>query len=180
MACYLRKPTYGWYVILSNLGTLAQLFIAWYFSHMPRKKTEISDKAIQDLEVSLQEYEDEYLKPFVSDRPTGRVPSVDESESRKIDKTFNIAEREEVARFLSTPCPCGQNCQQFFSVSEVIDAREDFRLMSWNEQHSFIVGKLQTFMRSSEHSVSARRSSRRERQRFDYFTRNSHQMVTLD
>jgi len=147
---------------------------------MPREKTEISDKAIQDLEISLQEYEDEYLKPFVSDRHAGRVPSVDESESRKIDKTFNIAEREEVARFLSTPCPCGQNCQQFFSVSEVIDAREDFRLMSWNEQHSFIVGKLQTFMRSSEHSVSARRSSRRERQRFDYFTRNSHQMVTLD
>ena len=71
--------------------------------------------------------------------------------------------------FCSTPCPCGQNCQQFFSVSEVLDAREDFRLMSWSEQHSFIVGKLQTFMRSSEHSVSARTSSRRDRQRFDYF-----------
>jgi len=136
---------------------------------MPNKKTIITDKAIQDLEISIQEYEDEYLKPFVSERPAARVPSVTGRESRKIDATLNVAEREEVSRFLSTPCPCGQNCQQFFSVSEVLDAREDFRLMSWGEQHSFIVGKLQTFMRSSEHSVSARRSSLRERKRFDYF-----------
>lgn len=133
------------------------------------KKTLITDKAIQDLEFSIQEYEDEYLKPFFSEQPGDQVPDV-ERKSQNIDAAFNkVAEREDVLRFLSNPCPCGQNCQQFFSVSEVLDAREDFRLMSWSEQHSFIVGKLQTFMRSSEHSVSARTSSRRERQRFDYF-----------
>ncbi len=133
-------------------------------------KTNITtDKAIQDLEISIREYEDEYLKPFVSEPPTERGPSVNERESRKIDTTPDVAEREEVSRFLSTPCPCGQNCQQFFGVSEVLEAREDFRLMSRSEQHSFIVGKLQTFMRSSGHSVSARRSSLRERQKFDYF-----------
>ncbi|MFH0782966.1 MAG: hypothetical protein V2B20_13600, partial [Pseudomonadota bacterium] len=138
-----------------------------FFDMMPQK-TKITDQAIQDLEISLQEYEDEYLKPFFPDR-LERVPSATENESRKIDVTMRIAEREEVSRFLSTPCSCGQNCEQFFSVSEVLEARENFRLMSWNEQHSFIIGKLQTFMRSSEHSVSARKSSRRERQRFDYF-----------
>ncbi len=136
---------------------------------MHNKKIIITDKTVHDLEISIQEYEDEYLKPFVSERPVVRVPSFTGRESRKMDATLNVAEREEISHFLSTPCPCGQNCQQFFSVSEVIEAREDFRLMSWNEQHSFIVGKLQTFMRSSDHSVSARRSSLRERQRFDYF-----------
>lgn len=139
-----------------------------FFNMLPAK-TKITDKAIQDLEISLQEYEDEYLKPFFPDRPTERVHSATEDKSQKIDTKIYIAEKEEVSRFLSNPCPCGQNCQQFFSVGEVLEAREDFRLMSWNEQHSFIVGKLQTFMRSSEHSVSARKSSRRERQRFDYF-----------
>lgn len=136
---------------------------------MSIEKTITSDKAIQDLEISIREYEDEYLKPFVSEQPAVSGPSDNRRESRKIDTTPDIVEREEVSRFLSTPCPCGQNCQQFFSVSEVLEAREDFRLMSWNEQHSFIVGKLQTFMRSSGHSVSARRSSLRERQKFDYF-----------
>ena len=133
------------------------------------KKTIITEKAIQDLEFSIQEYEDEYLKPYVSEQPVYQVPPVAERKSQNLDAALKVAEGEDVSRFLSTPCPCGQNCQQFFSVSEVLDAREDFRLMSWSEQHSFIVGKLQTFMRSSEHSVSARTSSRRDRQRFDYF-----------
>ncbi len=134
------------------------------------KKAIITKKAIQDLEFSIQEYEDEYLKPFFSEQQADQASPDFDQKSKKIDATINkVAEREDVSRFLSIPCPCGQNCQQFFSVSEVLDAREDFRLMSWSEQHSFIVGKLQTFMRSSEHSVSARTSSRRERQRFDYF-----------
>lgn len=136
---------------------------------MISKKTNKTYEAIRAHEISLQEYEDEYLNPFLPDRPVGRPPSTVEREFRNIDATNKISEREEVSRFLSTPCPCGQNCQQFFSVSEVIEAREDFRLMSWSEQHSFIVGKLQTFMRSSEQSFSARRMNLRERQKFDYF-----------
>ena len=134
------------------------------------KKNIIPEKAIQDLKISIQEYEDEYLKPFFSEQPVDQLPPNVERKSENIDAAFNkVVEREDVSNFLATSCPCGQNCQQFFSVSEVLDAREDFRLMSWSEQHSFIVGKLQTFMRSSEHSVSARKSSRRERQKFDYF-----------
>ncbi len=135
---------------------------------MLKDKSRIPDEAIQALEISLQEYEDEYLKPFMSDQFV-KPPSSGRRESRNVDAANEISEREEVARFLSVPCPCGKNCQQFFSVSEVTEARENFRLMSWSEQHSFIVGKLQTFMRSSEHSVSARRSSLRERQKFDCF-----------
>ncbi len=136
--------------------------------HMQKNKSKISDDTIKAFEISLQEYEDEYLKPFISDRPVGRSPS-GRRESRNIDTAKEIAERDEVTRFLSNPCPCGKDCQQFFCVGEVLEAREDFRLMSWREQHSFIVGKLQTFMRSSENSVSARKSSMRERQKFDYF-----------
>ncbi len=136
---------------------------------MPNKKTKITDEALQAFEISLQEYEDEYLKPFLSEPPVGRAPSSAGRGFRNVGTTHEVAEREEVSRFLSAPCPCGQNCQQFFSVSEVLEACENFRVMSWSEQHSVIVGKLQTFMRSSEHSVSARRSSLRERQRFDDF-----------
>ena len=95
------------------------------------KKTIITEKAIQDLEFSIQEYEDEHLKPFVSEQPVYQVPPVAERKSQNLDAALKVAEGEDVSRFLSTPCPCGQNCQQFFSVSEVLDAREDFRLMSW-------------------------------------------------
>ena len=98
------------------------------------KKTIITEKAIQDLEFSIQEYEDEYLKPFVSEQPVYQVPPVGERKSQNLDAALKVAEGEDVSRFLSTPCPCGQNCQQFFSVREVLDAREDFRLMSWSEQ----------------------------------------------
>lgn len=131
--------------------------------------TLITDKTIHDFELSLQEYDDEYLKPFVSEQVSTPDYSIIDKKSRKIDIGIDITEREKVSQFLSNPCPCGQNCQQLFTVGEVLEARDNFRLMSWAEQHSFIVGKLQTFMRASEHSVSARKSNRRERQKFDYF-----------
>ncbi len=136
---------------------------------MHDKTTEAAERAVQDLEVSLQEYEDEYLNPFISDRPIGRPASAGEKASSRRDATMEAAERELISRLLSTSCPCGHDCQQLFSVSEVLESRENFRLMSWSEQHTFIVGKLQTFMRGSDQSVSARKGSLRERQRFDYF-----------
>ncbi len=98
---------------------------------MSIKKNIITDKAIQDLEISIREYEDEYLKPFAAEHPTDSGPSgnVNKRESRKTDSAPDIAEKEEVSRFLSTPCPCGRNCQQYFGIREVLEAREDFRLM---------------------------------------------------
>ncbi|ETR66776.1 MAG: chaperonin [Candidatus Magnetoglobus multicellularis str. Araruama] len=69
---------------------------------------------------------------------------------------------------MSKPCGCGNDCQKKFTVSEIIDAREDFRQMSWAEQHSFIIGKLQSFIHSTAHSKSARTTQSRKRQRFDY------------
>ena len=69
------------------------------------KKTIITEKAIQDLEFSIQEYEDEYLKPFVSEQPVYQVPPVAERKSQNLDAALKVAEGEDVSRFLSTPCP---------------------------------------------------------------------------
>ena len=79
-----------------------------------------------------------------------------------------LAERKKIAKALGKPCGCGGDCQSKFTVSEILDAREDFRGMSWPERHSFIIGKLQSFMRDSPDSKSARAYRARRRQRFDY------------
>jgi len=130
---------------------------------------DITDKSLQELEASFQELEEEYLKPFFLEKSSHRSPPpaqiIDE---RKILQNA-VEERKTVTKCLSTACPCGANCERLFSASEVIEARENFRLMSWSEQHSFIIGKLQTFMRVAEQAVSARSSKLRERQKFDYF-----------
>lgn len=136
---------------------------------MHEKTTEAAERAVHELEVSIQEYEGEYQKPFVSECSVGRPCSVAKKAGSQRDAVMEAAERDLISRFLSASCPCGQDCQQLFSVSEILESRENFRLMLWREQHTFIVGKLQTFMRGSGKSISARRSNLRERQKFDYF-----------
>lgn len=136
---------------------------------MKREKINIIDERIQYLEISFQELEQEYLKPFLSDKSHKTALSFVSQETTTSRPTSPAEEKRIVSKFLSTPCPCGENCQRLFTVSEVVEARENFRLMSWNEQHSFIIGKLQTFIRVSEQSVSARTTRLRERQKFDYF-----------
>jgi hypothetical protein len=79
-----------------------------------------------------------------------------------------LSERRKITKALSKPCGCGNDCQKKFTVSEILDAREDFRQMSWAEQHSFIIAKLQSFIHSAAQSKSARTSRSRQRQRFDY------------
>ncbi len=135
---------------------------------MKRRKNDI-DKRLQNLEISFQELEQEYLKPFFPDKSNEAVLSSVFQEREALRPTSPAEEKGIVSQFLSTPCPCGENCQRLFTVSEVIESRENFRLMSWSEQHSFIIGKLQTFIRVSKQSVSARTTKLRERQKFDYF-----------
>jgi hypothetical protein len=135
---------------------------------MKREKKHI-DERIQDLEISFQELEKEYLKPFLSEKSNEVVLSSVSHEIETSRSTCPAEEKRIVSQFLSTPCPCGENCQRLFTVSEVIESRENFRLMSWREQHSFIIGKLQTFIRVSKQSVSAHTTRLRERQKFDYF-----------
>ncbi len=137
---------------------------------MKREKNQIPEKSIQELEISFQELEEEYLKPFFTDPPVDDDnTSLSPSKNKDVTTVCVADERKLISQFLSKPCPCGENCQKLFSLCEVMESRENFRLMTWREQHSFIVGKLQTFMRISEHSVSARTNRLRARQKFDYF-----------
>ena len=129
---------------------------------MKRGKNHI-DERLQDLEISFQELEQEYLRPFLSDKSNKIVLSSASQEIETSRPTSPAEEKKLISQFLSTPCPCGENCQRLFTVSEVIESRENFRLMSWNEKHSFIIGKLKTFIRISKKSVSARTTRLRER-----------------
>ena len=124
----------------------------------------------KELLKSIQDIEDEYLGSFLSTKTIEEEKQNKDPKSTAVDLSQKelLAERKKITRVLSKPCLCGKNCQNKFTVSEIIDACEDFRRMSWTEQHSFIVGKLQSFMKESSESKSARRNKLRERQRFDY------------
>ena len=135
-----------------------------------RKGTrQIADEAIHDLEIALEELEEEYLGPILADRTSDPAGSTAQAQRKDPDSCRTTEERRRILQFLATPCPCGKDCQSLFTVSELLESRENFRLMSWGEQHSFIVGKLQTFMRTSKHAVSARATRLRERVKYDYF-----------
>jgi len=134
---------------------------------MKKSKSQITELSITGLELSLQEYEEEYISPFFHETHPNEPNS--STQNVKFSPSLLVEERNLVSQFLSTSCECGENCHSYFSVNEVLEARENFRLMSWNEQYCFVIGKLQTFTRSSEQSVSARTNKLRERQKFDYF-----------
>ena len=138
---------------------------------MQKKSTQFADLLLpSDLLKPFQELEEEYLGSFISG---GRfsVDKYDQGGSGVVSGFTQkelLAERKKITRKLSKPCGCGNDCQKKFTVSEILDAREDFRQMSWREQHSFIIGKLQSFIHGSSESKSARAYKSRQRQRFDY------------
>jgi len=138
---------------------------------MTNKPTQFSDLLLPpQLLKPIQELEEEYLGPFISSRETGRSSSRGGEMEAKAGFTEKelLAERKKISNALAKPCGCGRNCQAKFTVSEILDAREDFRQMSRAEKHSFIIGKLQSFIHDSPESKSARTSNTRKRQRFDY------------
>jgi len=116
----------------------------------------------------FQDVEEEYLAPFI--RATTSRPGTKQAEdgSRGFSEKELLAERKKIAKALTRPCGCGNDCQRKFTVSEVVDSRENFRQMSWDEQHSFMIGKLQSFLHDSLEAQSGRASKSRERQRYDY------------
>jgi len=85
--------------------------------------------------------------------------------SKEIDRN---QERLLASNFLATPCYCGKECQEQFSESELIEAREAFRVLTWSEKNCAILAQLRSFQRISDHAKSARRSKARKRQKFEY------------
>lgn len=110
------------------------------------------------------------MGPFIACRETGRGRNGngDFEETTGFTEKELLAERKKISKALTKPCGCSRNCQIKFTVSEILDAREDFKQMSRSERHSFIIGKLQSFIHDSPKSKSARASNARVRQRFDY------------
>ncbi len=55
-----------------------------------------------------------------------------------------------------------------FSKSELLDTRNEFRLLSKHERNCIILGQLRSFQRISDQAKSARASKDRQRQKFEY------------
>jgi len=138
---------------------------------MKEQSSQFSDLLLpKELLKPFRDLEEEYLGPFISGQAS--VHTTDRREQKCVIEGFSererLSERKKITKFLSKPCGCGNDCHKKFTVSEILDAREDFRQMSWAEQHSFIIGKLQSFIHGTAQSKSARTSQSRQRHRFDY------------
>ena len=85
--------------------------------------------------------------------------------SKEIDRNL---ERLLVSKFLSAPCSCGKNCQNQFSDSELLEARDDFRNLTWNEKNCVMLTQLNSFQKISKYAKSARTTKARTRNKFEY------------
>jgi len=138
---------------------------------MKERSSQYSDLLLpKELLKPFQEVEEEYLGPFISGQTDVHITDRREKEfvTEEFSERERLSERKKITKLLSKPCGCGNDCQKMFTVSEILDAREDFRQMSWAEQHSFVIGKLQSFIHGTAQSKSARTSQSRQRQRFNY------------
>ncbi len=75
-------------------------------------------------------------------------------------------EWKKIEEFLSKPCVCGKNCQEKFSIDEILYAREDFKSLSWNEKNCFMLAQLRTFRHISQDAKSGRIIKERQRERY--------------
>lgn len=111
----------------------------------------------------LEEYGFSNFKPEVDGDP-GQVGLATSGQ-----KTIDINEEQKlISNFLTTPCLCGQNCQEMFSEVELFEARDIFRSLSKNEKNCFILVQLRSFQNISDQAKSARLSKARKRQKFAY------------
>jgi len=65
-------------------------------------------------------------------------------------------EWKKIEQILSKPCVCGKNCQEKFSIDEILYAREDFKSLSRNEKNCFMLAQLRTFRHISQDANSCR------------------------
>jgi hypothetical protein len=91
----------------------------------------------------------------------------EKNESLLEDNT-DQAEEKVVHNFLSTECPCGQHCQKLFSEEELITSRAQFSSLSLSEKNCYILAQLRIFSKHSDDAFSARSTTTRQRQKFEY------------
>jgi hypothetical protein len=77
-------------------------------------------------------------------------------------------EKQLVDKFLSKSCGCGCNCQKQFTSEEIFNARIKFQKLTTTEKNCFILSQLFSFLRYSAYAYSARTTTPRKRQKFEY------------
>jgi len=108
---------------------------------------------------------DEYL---ISDLETSSDKNSGALKSQKLETIDKNKEQKLISDFLATPCSCGKNCQTQFSKNELLESRENYRMLSWSEKNCTILALLKSFQRSSSQAKSARSIRVRTKQKFDY------------
>lgn len=73
-----------------------------------------------------------------------------------------------IAEFLAKSCGCGRNCQEQFTAEELLDSRRAFHALASSEKNYYILGQLRLLSKRTEYSISARSTSVRQRQKFEY------------
>jgi hypothetical protein len=130
---------------------------------MPRKGTRLSIDL--NLEKLFQDFENEYLSQnYQQEEHTNIVVK----ESRLCTNETKLKEVNLVKAFLDNPCKCGKACQNQFSFEEIIDARDNFNLLSWKEKACFMLPLLNSFRTTSKESSSGRTTTARSRQKYTY------------
>jgi hypothetical protein len=59
-------------------------------------------------------------------------------------------EQKRVSNFIERPCYCGKNCQEQFSVSEILESRANFRWLSRHEKNCYILSQLNAWLKSAK------------------------------
>jgi len=100
---------------------------------MTKQSSQFSDLLLpKELLKPFRDVEEEYLGPFISRKTSERPTDKQEQKYgiKGLSERERLSERKKITKALSKPCGCGNDCQKKFTVSEIIDAREDFRQMT--------------------------------------------------
>ncbi len=98
-------------------------------------------KKTKELATVFSSLLDEYLASGIkSDRSNDiKVPEIDLEEELRL-----------VSSFIERPCSCFNHCQKQFTISELLESRENFRWLSLFEKNGSILSQLNTVIISSK------------------------------
>jgi len=126
-----------------------------------------TNNAYREFKKLFKDFENDYLfQNWRYDKKDLEEEKKDESRQYSDKKKLN--EIKKIKSFLETPCKCGLSCQEQFDLSEMIDARESFNLLSWKEKGCFLLPLLNSFKLNSRKANSARSTQQRSREKYVY------------